>query len=56
MTVTKENVVEAHKEIVEAQEHQKSTGKWMCIILVVIIVVATIIVVPVVVSASKKKN
>ena len=54
MTTVVENVVQAHEEIVEAQVHQKSTSKWLCIILAVVIVVAIIIVVPVVVKSTKK--
>jgi hypothetical protein len=54
MEVVKDNVVEAHKEIVEAQGHQKSTGKWMCRILTVIITVALILTIIFVVKASKK--
>lgn len=45
MDVAKDNAEEAHKEIVEAQKHQKSGGKWMCYILAVIFTVAAVIVI-----------
>ena len=54
MEVVQENVVEAHKEIVEAQGHQKSTGKWICMILTVVITVALILTIIFVVKAAKK--
>jgi hypothetical protein len=50
-----ENVVEADKEIVEAQEHQKSSGKMICIILTIVITVGAIITTIVLVKASKNK-
>jgi len=52
MEVAKENVVEAHKEIVEAQGHQKSTGKWICMILAIIIVISLILIIIFVVKAK----
>lgn len=53
MEVAKENVVAAHGEIVEAQEYQKSTGKWICMILIIICVVATILIIVFVVKAKQ---
>lgn len=43
MDVVVDNTEKAHKEIVEAQGYQKSTGKWLCYLLVVIVVILTII-------------
>jgi len=53
MEVAKDNVVDAHKEIVEAQVHQKATGKWICIILTIVIVVSLILIIVFVVKAHK---
>ena len=43
MDVVVDNTEKAHKEIVEAQSYQKSTGKWLCYLLMVIAVILAII-------------
>lgn len=43
MDVVVDNTEKAHKEIVEAQGYQKSTGKWLCYLLAVIVVILAII-------------
>jgi t-SNARE complex subunit (syntaxin) len=40
------NTKEAHKEITEAQDHQKSTAKWLVwLILIVLAIVAVVVLV-----------
>ena len=56
MDVVVENAEEAHTEILEARNYQKSTGKWMLWILLVIIVVVLVIVLPIVIPSKSSKN
>jgi type IV secretory pathway component VirB8 len=51
MEEAKTNAEDAHKEITEAQSHQKSTNKWLCYILTVLAVVSVIIIIIVVAKA-----
>lgn len=38
------NTNEAHKEITEAQEHQKSTAKWLVWLILIVLAIVTIVV------------
>ena len=44
MVAVVKNTEDAHEQIVEAQDYQKSTGKWMCWILAVIITLSLILI------------
>lgn len=43
MTNVVDNAEGAHKEIVQAQEYQKSTGKWMCWLLLAVFLIIGVI-------------
>jgi len=50
----KQNAEEAHKEVVEAQEHQKAGGKCMCYLIIGLLVICGIVILSTVLGLKGK--